>query len=677
MGDYWLAARLGSGGQGVVYEAYDAVGARVAVKVLHRDMAAGAKSGSRFAKEITAAQRVASFCTAKVLAADADAVPPYIVSEFVSGSDLGTVVWDHGPLSGDDLVRLATGVVTALAAIHQAGVVHRDLKPGNVLLGPDGPRVIDFGIARTPEMTLTETGVVMGTFGYIAPEILQGRRGAEAADVFAWGALVVFAGTGHEPFKGTHIGEVIHRTFAHEPDLAALPERLRTLVGQALARDPADRPAAADILLRLLGAGADSRQALRAGADAAADLHASETAPVPALGETAEAVYRALRPPAQAACRAMWLRLVAPGSTPDGSHDTVRTVDDSELLSGRSQDERTAVRQTVDAFVDAGLLVREATTVRPVNAAVLWAWPRLRGWVDRDREALRIHRKLGEAARAWDEHGRRPEDLERGTALRDALAWVATAAVWLRPNQLEAHFLQISQTADTRRARRIRRLNVFLVGTLVLTLVSAGVALWQRQTALTQREAAVKAQKQAVSRQLAAHSDALMDTNPDLASLLAVSAYRTSPTTEAMASLDAAADIPLIRRLSGHANGVYEVKYSPDGKTLATDGDEGTVWLWDPATGRHRSTLRVHDGSVNDVEFSPDGKTLATAGEDGTVRLWDPATGRARAVAVFDHGSPVFAVAFSPDGKTLATAGEDGTVRLWDPATGRARAVAV
>ncbi|MGP3956768.1 serine/threonine-protein kinase [Nonomuraea sp. 3N208] len=243
VGPYRLQGRLGAGGQGVVYLSQGPDGRPVAVKVLREGLA-----NERFAKEIDAARRVEPFCIAQVLDASLSG-RPYIVTEYVEGPSLQ----EAGRHVGADLQRLAVATATALAAIHQAGIVHRDFKPANVLLGQGGPRVIDFGIARSVEAGLTATSSIVGTPAYMAPEQLAGERIGPAVDVFAWASVIVFAATGTPPFGEDSLPAVINRILHNEPQLGDLPQPLRGIVLRCLAKDPARRPAMRDVLLQLLG----------------------------------------------------------------------------------------------------------------------------------------------------------------------------------------------------------------------------------------------------------------------------------------------------------------------------------------------------------------------------------------------------------------------------------------
>ncbi|WP_327090594.1 protein kinase [Nonomuraea sp. NBC_01738] len=244
VGPYRLLARLGEGGQGVVYLAEAPGGQRVAVKLL-RDAA-----DHRLAKEIDAARRVEPFCVAQVLDASLGG-RPYIVTEFVEGPSLAEAGRHHGA----DLQRLAVATATALAAIHRAGVVHRDFKPANVLLGRDGPRVIDFGIARAAGSALTVTSSIVGTPAYMAPEQLAGEPVGFPVDVFAWASVIVFAATGSPPFGDDSLPAVIRRILHEPPQLAGLPAPLAAIVAACLTKDPARRPPMQDVLLALIGAG--------------------------------------------------------------------------------------------------------------------------------------------------------------------------------------------------------------------------------------------------------------------------------------------------------------------------------------------------------------------------------------------------------------------------------------
>jgi serine/threonine protein kinase len=254
-GPYHLLARLGQGGMGTVYLGEDESGQKVAIKVINQELAGDAQFADRFRHEVQAARRVRRFCTAPVLDAALDAPPFYVVTEYIDGLTLHAAVHVSGPLRGSDLEGLAVGVATALSAIHDADLVHRDLKPANVLLSPFGPRVIDFGIARALDVRagMTRTGQLVGTPAYIAPELVIGGAVTPAADVFSWGCVVSFAGTGRGPFEGTTIPEILHRVAYEPPDLDGLDPGLRELVEAALAKDPHDRPSVPSLLSELTG----------------------------------------------------------------------------------------------------------------------------------------------------------------------------------------------------------------------------------------------------------------------------------------------------------------------------------------------------------------------------------------------------------------------------------------
>lgn len=414
-----------------------------------------------------------------------------------------------------------------------------------------------------------------------------------------------------------------------------------------------------------------------------------------AIAKTAEEVYGRFTEDQATAARRVLLRMVAPG---DGTPDTRRPVERTELGdTGR----------VVEALTGARLLTLDGDTVEIAHEALLTAWPRLRGWIEEDRERLRVHRDLTEAAHAWQELGREEGALYRGSRLAAAQEHFGGA-----PREdlsdLEHAYLGTSRDHEQKGRRRSRLVLAAVTAALCLALVAAGLAVGQWRSA-------VAAQHLAQSRQLAAQSGALLDSDPDLAALLAVHAYRTSPTREATAALYAAAALPLRERLVGGTEPVDSIALSPDGHTVAATSRDGKVRIWslpggrlrhtftgydssevaafspdgdtlavafaagangmigllDPVTGRKLRTITVPDGSVRGMAFSPDGRTVAAASVT-TVRVWDVATGRKRRGFT---GLYPQAVAFGSGGRTVAAVGLDGLVRVWDVATGRTRTV--
>ncbi|MGW5737454.1 MULTISPECIES: serine/threonine-protein kinase [Streptomyces] len=257
IGPYRLLGRLGSGGMGRVYLGRSAGGRTVAVKVVHPHFALDEEFRARFRREVEAARRVGGDWTAPVLDADPEGTVPWVATGYAAGPSLADAVRDLGPLPTHSVRVLVAGLAEALAHVHGLGLVHRDVKPSNVMLTMDGPRLIDFGIARATDGTasLTSTGVSVGSPGYMSPEQILGKGVAGSADVFSLGAVLVYAATGAAPFPGDSSASLLYKVVHEEPELGELDGELRELAAVCLAKDPGARPTPDEVARRLTPAG--------------------------------------------------------------------------------------------------------------------------------------------------------------------------------------------------------------------------------------------------------------------------------------------------------------------------------------------------------------------------------------------------------------------------------------
>lgn len=612
VGGYRLVRLLGSGGQGSVYLGTDGGAGRVAVKILHEGAAANADAMRRFLREVEVARRVAPFCTARVLDAGVHEGRPYIVSEYVPGDSLEALVRRDGPRAGGGLHRLAVTTSSALAAIHRAGIVHRDFKPANVILGPEGPVVIDFGIARALDQAGTRTAAV-GTPAYMAPEQFGQEPVTRAADIFAWAGTIVYAATGHRPFPGDTLPALLHSILNGSPDVSGLPDPLREIVLRCLSKDPLARPTAEELHTLLSGHPPAAVQETRP-ATVAVEGHPAQHTPVPGAAGAAwagsagpEVPTRVSREVVERGGRRRWIPVVAgaavalvavalfawPEGKPSAGPAAAPTFGQPARapVLGHGNDIRSVAAGTVDGT--------------PVAAT------------GSDDQTVRLwNLTTGEAA---------------GPVLRGHTGWVRSVAF----GSLRSAPVVVSASDDDT------------------------VRVWNPTDGSTigvysGHDGDVKAV-----------ATGEYDRRPVVVSAGA----------DASIHIWALEDRKQLVKLTGHEGTVWAAALTElDGAPFVVSaGEDGTVRLWDVRAAVELASLTGHEGPVRALSLTVvNGKPVAvTGGDDGTIRVWDLNARRQDGAPLTGHNGTVWSVstAVLQDRHIIISGGEDHTARIWDTTT--------
>ena len=636
IGPYRLVGRLGTGGMGKVFLGRSAGGRLVAVKVIRDELAGDADFRARFRREVAGARLVSGIYTAPVVNADLDGPVPWLATAYVAGPSLLAAVAGYGPLPAVSVRALAAALAEGLDAIHAAGVIHRDLKPANVLLAADGPRIIDFGIARAAEATaLTQTGLVMGSPGFMSPEQAEGRGVGPPTDVFSLGAVLTFAATGEGPFGTGSLAAIIYRIVHGAPEVDKVPEPVRAVVERCLAKDPGQRPTPADLLAEL------------GGADLAEDwLPAPITREFPA----------------------------GPAQPPYGP----RTVTSAPGQPADPGPAAAAAKPGPAAAVKPGPAAPAAAGERSEPAGSLLARLEHEAAVTAMKfspDGGRLATASGVTVRLWD---RAPTELVRLRHEQDVSGVVfspdgSQLATRISPPLFGSRQpVMLWDTATGRERARLPHRHIVTTvsfvrdGTRIATVSEEKTArLWDVATG------------QEVAQLRHGTSIGKARFSPDGTRMLLLGDFELKAS---LWDLTTGREIGRLR----HGRNILAVAFSPDSTRLVSFDAGKITRLWITATGREQpwgARTRLWDAASGREQpwtelmtqwtaaFSSDGSRLATGSSDQMVRLWEPASGEE--MARLQHDNTITLVTFSPDGTRLATCTAGHTVRLWDTASGR------
>jgi serine/threonine protein kinase len=606
---------------GTVFLGLSPGGRQVAVKLIHPGHASSTQFRERFAREIDAARRVGGFHTASVVDADAEADPPWMVTAYIQGPSLQEAVAQVGPFDLQRVCRLGAGLAEGLAAIHACGVVHRDLKPSNVILADDGPRIIDFGIARAAEASpMTTTGMVVGTYSYMSPEQLRGEVARPASDIFALGCTLAFAATARATFGEDSIVSVMYRITTEPPDLTDLPDDrgFRDLIGACLAKSPDDRPTLATILTELAQTGL-----------------AASSAPTPGPAPS-------------------------PSPSPSPSPNPASSSSSSSSSSGK-QYEPTRTMRTGD---------RTPTQLDPPPVDT---GPRLPADPVAPRPGRRGPRRpvlIGAGAVIGLTAIVLGILLSGGSPKSNHLAaGTATTHPTVPPTSHKATHPAGPPSQPEAALHDPGGKNVFGVAFSSNSVLATGDSngrtyLWNVTT----------------GKRLATLNDPHSNGVNGVAYSPNSNSFATADASGSVYLWDAATDKLTATLQNAKSKGNDSIAYSPDGGFVAVGDADGSTSLWDVADGHASSapTASLHDPagkSVYGVAFSPDGSFIAAGDTNGSTFLWNVATGKLIRTFKDPNSHGLYDVTFSPDGSMLAvsdtaSSSGGGIVYLWNVTTG-------